>query len=174
MNIILLGPPGSGKGTQAKKLFASGFTIISTGDLLRGEMESQTELGKSIKDNMDSGKYVADEIVDSIVKKRLTNKPTIFDGYPRTIAQCEYLDTLTKIDKVFYLDIDFDVVLQRIIKRGETSGRSDDNIESATERFKVYTRETSPIVDYYNSIVQKIDAGKSEQEVYMEILSYLK
>lgn len=156
MNISLIGPPGSGKGTQAKKI-AEKYNLIhiSTGDLLREEVANQTELGKTLK--LGTGTLVSDEIIMELIKNRVltrdiyaTHSGFVFDGVPRTIEQAIELNTVIKIDKAILLMVDDDEAIRRIIRRGEKSGRADDNTEIAKKRLKVYTKETYPIKQYYS------------------------
>jgi adenylate kinase len=159
-NLILFGPPGSGKGTQSEKIVEK-FNLfhLSTGNLLRQEIADKTPLGLEAKNFMDKGQLVPDEVVigmiDSCLEKNATSKGFLFDGFPRTIPQAEALDKLlalkkTSIAKVIALDVVEEELIQRLIKRGETSGRSDDTNEAVIrKRFAVYKDETEPVADYY-------------------------
>lgn len=159
-NLILFGPPGSGKGTQSEKIVEK-FKLIhlSTGNLLRQEIADKTPLGLEAKNFMDKGQLVPDEVVigmiDSCLEKNANAKGFLFDGFPRTVPQAEALDKLlalkkTSIAKVIALDVVEEELIQRLIKRGETSGRSDDTSEVVIrKRFAVYRDETEPVADYY-------------------------
>jgi len=159
-NLILFGPPGSGKGTQSDKIVEKfGFIHLSTGNLLRQEIKDKTPLGMEAKNFMDKGQLVPDEVVIGMIDSCLENNPDakgfLFDGFPRTVAQAEALDKLlsyrkTSINKVIALNVDEDELVKRLLKRGETSSRSDDTDESIIRnRFAVYKRETEPVAEYY-------------------------
>jgi len=161
-NLILFGPPGSGKGTQSEKIVEQfGLIHLSTGNLLRQEIADKTALGLEAKNIMGKGQLVPDEVVigmiDSSLEKHPNAKGFLFDGFPRTVAQAEALDKLlsfkkTSICKVLALEVDEDELTARLLKRGETSGRSDDVDEKVIrERFAVYKRDTSPVAEYYKS-----------------------
>jgi len=160
MNIVLFGPPGAGKGTQAEKLINHYSLIhISTGDLLRSEIANSTELGMKAKEYIDKGLLVPDEVVIGMIESKLNSggevKGYIFDGFPRTIKQAEELDKLLekrneKIDLVISLEVEKDELIKRLLNRGKISGRSDDqNIETIENRINVYNRETAPLIEYY-------------------------
>jgi len=162
LNLILFGPPGSGKGTQADKLVAKYDLIhISTGDLFRYEMKNDTELGKRAKEYMAKGELVPDEVTIGMLKNRvdqsLDAKGFIFDGFPRTIPQAEALDTLlsergTGISGLIALHVTDDEIIDRILSRGKTSGRADDNdTEIIKNRILVYRGETEPVYNYYET-----------------------
>jgi adenylate kinase len=159
-NLILFGPPGSGKGTQSEKIVEKfGLIHLSTGNLLRQEIADKTGLGVAAKSFMDKGQLVPDEVVigmiDSCIEKHADAKGFLFDGFPRTAAQAEALDRLlalkkTSISKVIALDVIEEELIKRLVKRGETSGRSDDTSEDVIrKRFAVYKNETEPVADYY-------------------------
>ena len=159
-NLILFGPPGSGKGTQSEKIVEKfGLIHLSTGNLLRQEISDKTPLGLEAKNFMDKGQLVPDEVVigmiDSCLEKHADAKGFLFDGFPRTVAQAEALDKLlalkkTGICKVLALDVDEEELTKRLVKRGETSGRSDDiNEEVIRKRFTEYRSFTEPVAAYY-------------------------
>ncbi len=161
MNLILFGPPGAGKGTQAKRLVEErGYIQLSTGDMLRAARASGSELGNKVAGIMDRGELVTDEIVIALIEEALEkNKGApgfIFDGFPRTLNQAEKLDALLakkgqKIDVVLSLEVDKDALLDRIVKRFAESGRADDNPESFKVRFAAYERDTAPLLPYYRA-----------------------
>jgi adenylate kinase len=159
-NIILFGPPGSGKGTQSEKLLSKyGFKHLSTGDLLRTEIAAQTPLGLEAKNFMDKGQLVPDEVVIGMISTALEHNPKVpgflFDGFPRTEAQSEALDKLlklkqTQIDVVLALQVSEEELVKRLLNRGLTSGRSDDNNEEVIRaRIAEYHKKTSAVADYY-------------------------
>lgn len=160
INLILFGPPGSGKGTQAAKLVDKYQLLhISTGDLFRYEMKNDTPLGLEAKRYMAKGELVPDAVTVGMLRNKVEANPDvegyIFDGFPRTIPQCEALDKLleelgTGISKLIMLDVPDEEIVDRIKKRGETSGRPDDNDEIVIRnRIDVYKSETTPVFDYY-------------------------
>lgn len=159
-NIILFGPPGSGKGTQSERLiYKYELKHLSTGDLLRNEIAALTSLGKEAKNYMDKGQLVPDEIVIGMIRSALDNNPHakgfLFDGFPRTQAQSKALDELlkqkqTEIGIVLALEVSENELVKRLLNRGLTSGRSDDdNVEVIKERIKEYRTKTSAVEDYY-------------------------
>ncbi|HET6765918.1 MAG TPA: adenylate kinase [Chitinophagaceae bacterium] len=159
-NLILFGPPGSGKGTQSDKLVEKyGLIHLSTGNLLREEISNKTPLGKEAKKFIDHGQLVPDEVViamvDSFFDKHKDANGFLFDGFPRTVAQAQALDKLMSLKKtdiaiVLALDVTEAELINRLLNRGKTSGRSDDSDETVIKkRFSVYTNETSPVADYY-------------------------
>lgn len=162
-NIILFGPPGSGKGTQAVRLAeALNLCHISTGDLLRKEKADKTPLGLEAKKYMEAGEYVPDNVVIGMIDNKLQELASkvdgfIFDGFPRTEPQAVALDELlekrsTSIAKVLALEVGEEEIVKRILKRGETSGRVDDNNEETIRnRFNVYINQTAQLADYYSA-----------------------
>jgi len=159
-NIILFGPPGSGKGTQAKKLEERfGLLHISTGDLFRYEMKNDTPLGLKAKDYISKGELVPDEVTLGMLKNKMDAnknvKGIIFDGVPRTIPQAERVDQILaededEIDAVIALEVDEEEIVKRLLERGKTSGRKDDSDESIIRnRIQVYHNETAVVFNYY-------------------------
>ncbi|GHU86361.1 adenylate kinase [Bacteroidia bacterium] len=161
LNIILLGPPGSGKGTQAEFIVKTfELSHISTGECLRNEIKSQTELGTAVQDIISKGELVPDEIVNAIIanhiKNNLSVKGFLFDGYPRTQAQAQHLDNLLNklnIPISFALNIDVadEELVRRIVYRGQLSGRADDTEDTAYQRIKVYNEKTKVLLDFYQA-----------------------
>lgn len=162
LNIILFGPPGSGKGTQAARLEKSYQLVhISTGDLFRAEMEAGTELGQQANEYMSQGMLVPDNVTIGILRNKLLAHREangfIFDGFPRTVPQAEALDQLMsmmdqQIDALIMLDVPEEEIVKRILLRGQSSSRTDDNDEEVIRtRYNVYLRKTAPLYDYYDS-----------------------
>jgi adenylate kinase len=176
LQIILLGPPGSGKGTQASFISAAlSIPHLSTGDMLRSAVSSKSEIGLKAKEIMENGGLVSDEIVLSIVKERISNndskKGFILDGFPRTINQAEGLDLLLnksqKIDFVLRIKVDQEDIIKRLIARG----RSDDKPEIIKNRFKSYNSETQPLIPFYEErqILFNIDGMQEIEKVFADI-----
>ncbi len=160
LNIILFGPPGAGKGTQSARLIGKyGLVHLSTGDVFRYNIKNQTELGVLAKSFIDKGQLVPDEVTNQMVKdfiaRNNNNKGFIFDGYPRTIAQGKNLDRVLEeyqanVTSMIALKVDEDELVNRLLERGKSSGRPDDQDEAIIRnRFKVYNDETSPLSDFY-------------------------
>ena len=161
-NIVLFGPPGAGKGTQSEKIIEKfNLTHISTGDLFRKHLGEGTDLGKLAQKYMDEGNLVPDEVVIKMVEHKLNEQNNsngfIFDGFPRTVAQAEALDQLLEksgnsISGMILLDVEEQELINRIILRGKSSGRADDqDIEKVNNRIKVYNEETLPVATYYKN-----------------------
>jgi len=158
-NLVLFGPPGSGKGTQSENIVTTyNLHHISTGDLLRDEVSRHTPLGTEAKKYMDQGMLVPDEVVIGMISSKIDETPDargfVFDGFPRTRTQAEALDKLlefkqTKIHLVLSLDVPEPELIKRLVSRGETSGRSDDTEEVITKRIKEYHLKTQPVANYY-------------------------
>lgn len=176
-NLILFGPPGSGKGTQSEKLIAKyNLKHLSTGDLLRSEIARKTPLGIEAKRFMDKGQLVPDEVVIGMISYALDEHPNargfLFDGFPRTATQAQALDKLlelkkTSISVMLALDVSEEELVKRLVKRGETSGRSDDNNEQVIRhRIVEYNKKTSPVAEYYrqaNKVVMIKGEGTIEE-----------
>lgn len=164
LNLILFGPPGAGKGTQSQFLREKyGLTYISTGEILREEIAAETELGLQVKEIISKGNLVSDEIVADIIEgkiaKNLQSSGFLFDGYPRTVKQAETLTNILKkfnmeLSGVLSLEVPEELLIERMLERGKTSGRADDNIDSIKHRFVEYDNKTKPVLDYYK------DSGK--------------
>jgi len=178
-NIILFGPPGSGKGTQSEKLIAKfGLKHLSTGDLLRSEIAKQTELGLAAKKLMDRGELVPDEVVVGMISSSIDNHPEakgfLFDGFPRTSAQAQALDILLEqknasIAVMLALEVSEEELVKRLMKRGETSGRSDDTNETVIRaRITEYHNKTAAVADYYQQFnkVVMIEGEGSVDEIF--------
>ena len=161
MNIIIFGPPGAGKGTQAKYLIKKLNSFqISTGDMLREEIKKDTDIGKKIIRNMNDGKFVEDEIVNKLLEKIVFDKKKmnklIFDGYPRTINQAKNLENLLnksnqKIGYIFFLNSNKESIVKRIEKRKVLENRSDDDTQTILKRYDTFMQVTKPVLDFYSS-----------------------
>ncbi|MCW2839518.1 MAG: adenylate kinase [Aeromicrobium sp.] len=181
MRLLIMGPPGAGKGTQAVSLAGRiGGAHISTGDIFRANVRDQTELGQAAQRYMDAGEYVPDEVTNAMVRDRLAQDDAreafILDGYPRTVDQVSTLDGIleglgTKLDGVIELVVDPEELIQRLLKRAETSGRADDTEDVIRHRQEVYTAETAPLLEVYGSrgIVIKVDGMGEVDEVTRRI-----
>jgi len=181
-NLILFGPPGSGKGTQSEKLIEKyKFKHLSTGDLLRSEIAQQTPLGMEAKSLMDKGQLVPDEVVIGMISTALdANKDVngfLFDGFPRTTAQAEALDKLldfnkTHIGAVLFLQVPEEELINRMVNRAKTSGRSDDADENVQrKRLEVYTRDTLPVANHYRKSdkVVEIEGVGSVDDIFTSL-----
>jgi|CXWL01.1.fsa_nt_gi adenylate kinase len=183
MNLIILGPQGSGKGTQAKLLAEKfGLAHLSSGDLLRAEAASGTPKGKLIADLLAKGDLLPFETVLEVLEPAINNAKGgfILDGTPRDVKQAEYLDYFlgkigVKIDRVIYLSLPVEDSLARLLKRAQIEHRSDDTPETIKHRLEVYETETSPVLDYYRAkdLVLEIDGRPDIQTIFKDILSRL-
>ncbi len=179
LNIVLFGPPGAGKGTQAEKLIEKYQLVhLSTGDILRAELKAATELGKEAKKYMDKGELVPDSVVIGMIEGKIdANQDTkgfIFDGFPRTTAQAEALDNMlakkrAPISRMLALFVNDDELIKRLLLRGKESGRPDDQDQSIIEnRIKVYNKATAPVIDFYDKQNKyiAIDGVGSIEEIF--------
>ena len=186
MNIIIFGPPGAGKGTQAKNLVKKLNSFqVSTGDMLRAEIKKDTEIGKAIINNMNEGKFVDDKIVNSLLEniifdKKKSNK-LIFDGYPRTLNQAKNLKILLnksnqEINFIFFLNVKKDDIVKRIEKRKILEKRSDDNADTILKRYDTYMDITKPVLEYYskNPNFHEIDGSMEIGNISQKIEEILK
>ena len=161
LNVVIFGPPGSGKGTQSEQIidyFRLGH--ISTGEILRAEIKADTELGKIAESFIDRGELVPDATIIGMLENKLnflnSSKGVIFDGFPRTVAQGQALKEMLakrgeRIDVMLNLEVERQELIARLLKRGETSGRSDDNLETIEKRIAVYEAQTAPVMDFYKA-----------------------
>ena len=185
MNIILFGPPGAGKGTQAKFLVKKLKAFqISTGEMLRDEIQKNSEIGKKIINDMNDGKFVSDEIVNELIKKvifdeKYKNK-LIFDGYPRSLEQAKNLETILessnqKIDYIFFLNVQKEVIIKRVEKRKTLEKRSDDDSNIILKRYDTYMDMTRPVLDFYskNSNFYEIDGALKIEQITAKIDAFL-
>jgi len=175
-----MGPPGAGKGTQAK-ILSDQYNLVhlSTGDILRNEIDNQTTIGLDAKNYMDQGLLVPDEVLLSMMENTLTNlkeSGIILDGFPRTIPQAEGLDAIFKkldlnIDMVINISVDKEILINRLIKRAEDSGRSDDTKEVIVNRQNVYLELTAPLLEFYKNEVINVDGDGTIEEVTKRVLA---
>ena len=185
MNLILFGPPGAGKGTQAKYLVKKLNAFqISTGDMLRSEIKKNSEIGKKIINDMNDGKFVNDEIVNNLIKNAIFDKKKkdklIFDGYPRSLSQAKILDKLLndsnqKIDFIFFLNVKKETIMQRVEKRKVIENRSDDNLNTILKRYDTYMQTTKPVLDFYskNPNFYEIDGSMKIDEITAKIDTFI-
>jgi len=185
MRLLIMGPPGAGKGTQAVELAKRlGGAHISTGDIFRANVEKETALGQAARRFMNAGEYVPDEVTNAMVKDRLARDDAsdafILDGYPRTVDQVETLDKIlsslgNKLDGVISLVVNPEELIQRLLKRAETSGRADDTEAVIRHRQEVYTQETAPLLEIYGSrgLVIDVDGMGEADEVGRRIVDSL-
>lgn len=185
MRMILMGPPGAGKGTQAT-FVADRLNIpaISTGDIFRANVSQGTPLGVEAKRYMDAGEYVPDEVTNNMVRSRLAEDDAtggfLLDGYPRTVAQVDELDDMVaaegrKIDAVVVLTVDSEELVQRLLQRAQTDGRSDDTEEVVRHRQQVYADQTAPLIDVYRGrgLLFEVDGMGEVDEVTRRIFAVL-
>ena len=171
LNIVITGAPGSGKGTQSDLIVNNyGLYHISTGDMLRAEIKAGSEIGKQAEQIIAEGRLVPDEVmIEKLHKQILEHKDAkgfIFDGFPRTVAQAEALDKMLagvgeKIDILLVMNVKHETLVERLILRGQTSGRADDNKETIEKRLAVYTENTLPVIDFYRSTGRLTEADNN-------------
>ena len=188
MKIVFFGPPGSGKGTQAKFISNElNISHLSTGDILRNKLKDEDELSKQLKEIMSSGNLVSDDLLNQIITEKLNSNECangfILDGYPRTIPQSEFLLSFMDknnllLDLIFDFKIDFNIVEQRIIQRSQVEKRSDDNIEIIKIRLEKYIEETFPVSQLFsNKFIRNyytIDASQEISQIQKELMKILK
>lgn len=180
LNILLFGPPGSGKGTQSKHLIQHyGLEHLSTGDILRKEIAEQTPLGRIAQHYIDKGELVPDEVVISMIEELFDDssiKGFVFDGFPRTVTQAKALDNmLTRRNKsiciMIVLEVDQEELIKRLLKRATIEGRKDDKLHIIENRIKVYQNQTAPVLDYYlkQNKAFKVNGMQTEEKVLKDI-----
>lgn len=181
INIVLFGPPGSGKGTQSKRLLEKyGLEYISTGDVIREQIAKGTELGLKVKSLSEQGILAPDELVIQLLESKMNEAPNakgfLFDGFPRTYAQAEALDGLlarrqSTVSTMVALDVPQDELLQRLLKRAQIEGRKDDTEEVILKRFREYEAKTMPVIDFYRKQdkYHRIDGVGSMDEIFSRL-----
>jgi adenylate kinase len=184
LNLLVLGPQGAGKGTQAKRISAEyGIPHISTGDMFRS-LDTSTELGRKVKAIMDAGTLVPDEITVSMIERRLSDADAargfVLDGFPRNVAQAEALDSMLSaigrsLDAILFFDVPDEIGLERALSRAQLEGRSDDTPDVIAKRLAVYHEQTEPIVEHYRATgkLVPLHAERTIEEVWEEIRSAL-
>ncbi|HEY8454292.1 MAG TPA: adenylate kinase [Actinopolymorphaceae bacterium] len=185
MRLLIMGPPGAGKGTQAK-LIAKRLDIptISTGEILRKNVEDRTPLGREAKQYLDAGELVPDEVINGMVRDRLqqpdTRRGFLLDGYPRTAVQVETLDNILadegkKLDRVLVLNVDRDELVRRLLRRAEIDGRTDDTEDVIRRRLEVYREQTEPVLDVYarRGLLAVVDGMGEIDEVADRVIAAL-
>ena len=185
MRLILMGPPGAGKGTQAKVVAAHfGIPAISTGDIFRANVSQGTELGLAAQRYMNAGEYVPDEVTNSMVRNRIAEPDAapgfLLDGYPRTLAQVDELDSMieeagNRLDAVAVLTVDGEEIVQRLLARAQTEGRADDTEDVIRRRQEVYGEQTEPLIDVYRQrgILLEVDGIGEVDEVTRRVFDVL-
>ena len=181
MNLIIFGPPGAGKGTQAD-FIVNKFDLhqLSTGQVLRNEIKNKTELGSKISSIINSGSLVSDDIVKKLVENFISDKKyknrLIFDGYPRNLTQAKTLNELLskykqKVDLVLKLSVSLETIKKRILERQTLEKRADDNEETAIKRYKTYEKSTEPVIEYYKklNLLKVVDGERSIDQINKEI-----
>ena len=185
MNIILFGPPGAGKGTQSKYLVKKLNAFqISTGDLLREEIEKNSDVGKAITNDMKNGKFISDDIVNKLIENLISDpqkkNKLIFDGYPRSLSQAKNLEVLLKnsnqsIDLILFLKVDKETILKRLEKRKIIENRSDDDTQTIVSRYERYMETTQPVLNFYskNPNFKEIDGSLEIEEITRKIEAFI-
>jgi len=185
VNLILIGPPGAGKGTQAKYLVKKLNNFqVSTGDMLREEIQKDSEIGKKILNDMNDGKFVSDQIVNTLIENVLLDPKKkgrlIFDGYPRSLTQAENLEQLLiktnqTIDFIFFLNVNKETIIERIKQRKIIEKRADDDLETIIKRYDTYMDTTKPVLDFYskNSNFYELDGSSKIDEITAKIDNFL-
>jgi len=181
LNVLLLGPQGAGKGTQAKRISEEyGIPHIASGEILRAEMDAGTDLGRRVKDVYDRGDLVSDDLMIELIRNRLEQPDTepgfVLDGFPRTIVQAEALDVMLaeigrNLSVVFALQIPDEIAFERLRRRAQLEGRADDTDEAIQRRLENYHRETAPLIEYYRTRwhLVPVRGDRTENQVFADI-----
>jgi adenylate kinase len=181
VNLLVLGPQGAGKGTQAKRIAADyGIPHISTGEMFRAEIDAGTDFGRRLKSVLDSGELVPDELTIAKIRERLAEPDAadgfVLDGFPRNLAQAEALDSMLaeigrSLDAILFFDLPDEVGRERMQRRAQEEGRTDDTPETIARRLEIYHRDTEPVVEHYRATgkLVPLHAGRTVDQVYREI-----
>ena len=185
MNVVIFGPPGAGKGTQAQNIVKK-FSLyqVSTGDLLRNEIKNKSDIGKEIEEIISKGDFATDDIVNKLIANIIFDpqkkNKLIFDGYPRSLSQAKNLDTLLestnqKVDFIFFLNVNKDTIIERIKKRKTLEKRSDDELDVILKRYDTYMSTTKPVLDFYskNPNFYELDGSLEIDEITAKIEAFL-
>ena len=185
MNVVIFGPPGAGKGTQAQNIVKK-FNLhqVSTGDLLRTEIKNKSEIGKEIEEIISRGDFATDDIVNKLIKNVISDpqkkNKLIFDGYPRSLSQAKNLDLLLdiskqKIDFIFFLNVNKDTIIKRIEKRKVLENRSDDDMNTILKRYVTYMETTKPVLEFYSMSLNfhEIDGTQEIDEITRKIDTFI-
>ncbi|HLC85949.1 MAG TPA: nucleoside monophosphate kinase [Candidatus Nanoarchaeia archaeon] len=173
MKLIILGPPGSGKGTQARLLKRDLKLKHISSDILRNEIKKKTKLGKIFEKYINRGDLVPDHLINPLIKKHIPKDNFIIDGYPRRVGEAKYLDNYCRPDHVIFLDVPKNALIKRLLKRAKIEGRKDDTLDIIKERFRVYEKETKPVIKHYKNKMIKITGNKKPEIVEKELLKIL-
>ena len=185
MNIVLFGPPGAGKGTQSKYLVKKLNAFqISTGELLREEINKNSDIGKAIINDMSDGKFVSDEIVNKLIENFVSDpqkkNKLIFDGYPRSLSQAKNLEVLLensnqKLDLILFLNVNKKIIIERLEKRRIIENRSDDETDTIVRRYETYMKTTQPVLNFYseNPCFKEIDGSLEIDEITRKIDTFI-
>lgn len=173
MKLIILGAPGSGKGTQARLLKKDLKLKHVSSDILRNEVKKNTKLGAIFEKYISRGDLVPNNLINPLIKKHVPKNNFIIDGYPRRIGEAEYLDIYCNPDHVIFLDVPKKVLIKRLLNRAKIEGRKDDTLEVIKERFIVYEKETKPVIKYYKNKLIRIKGDRKPEAIERKIIKII-